>query len=175
MSDLNHQSNQNIGRWMTYLAWVLFLGLLTLAFKKYLDQQNNPNQDIALRYNSDQVAEVTLIQNRQGHYLATGKINDQPVTFLLDTGATHISIPEHIAQSLKLRKGFPAQSRTANGTITVYDTRLKSVSLGAIKLHNIRASINPHMPDDEILLGMSFMKHLELIQKDRQLILRNPI
>lgn len=175
MSNLNHQSSHSIGRWMTYLAWIIFLGLLTLAFKKYLDRQNNPNQDIALHYNSDQIAEVTLVQNRQGHYLANGNINDQPVTFLLDTGATHISIPEHIARRLKLRKGFPAQSRTANGTITVYGTRLNSVSIGAIKLFDIRASINPYMQDDEILLGMSFMKHLELIQRDRQLILRNPV
>ncbi len=175
MSNLNHHSSQNIGRWMTYLAWILFLGLLTLAFKKYLDLQNNPNQDIALHYNSDQIAEVTLVQNRQGHYLANGNINNKAVTFLLDTGATHISIPEHIAQRLELRKGFPSQSRTANGTITVYNTLLNSVSLGAIKLYNIRASINPHMQDDEILLGMSFMKHLELIQRDRQLILKHPI
>lgn len=175
MSTNDHQSSHAIGRWMTYLAWIMFLGILTLAFKKYLDHQNNPNQDIAIHYNSDQIAEVTLLQNRQGHYIANGNINDQAVTFLLDTGATHISIPEHIAQRLRLRKGFPSQSRTANGTITVYDTRLKSVSIGAIKLYNIRASINPHMEDDEILLGMSFMKHLELIQRDRQLTLKHPI
>jgi aspartyl protease family protein len=175
MSTHNDQSSHTIGRWMTYLAWIIFLGLLTLAFKKYLDRQNNPNQNPATHYNSDQIAEVTLLQNRQGHYLANGKINDITVTFLLDTGATHISIPEHIAQRLKLAKGFPSQTRTANGTITVYDTRLNSVSIGTIELNNIRASINPYMQGDEILLGMSFMKHLELIQRDRQLILRNPL
>ncbi len=143
-----------------------------MAFKKYLDQQNNPNQEIAVYYNTDQIAEVVLQQNRQGHYLANGAINGKPVTFLLDTGATHISIPEHIARRLNLTKGFPMKVNTANGAITVYATQLDSVSIGAITLHNIRANINPFMKSDEILLGMSFMKHLELIQREGQLILR---
>ncbi len=159
---------------MIYLAWILFLGILTMAFTKFLDRQNNPNQKIAVSYNADQIAEVVLQQNRQGHYLANGAINDKAVTFLLDTGATHISIPEHIARQLNLTKGFPMKVSTANGAITVYDTRLDSVSIGAITLHNIRANINPFMKSDEILLGMSFMKQLELIQRNGQLILRYP-
>lgn len=156
---------------MIYLAWLLFLALLTFWFNNYLEQQNNPNQNISATWDKD-VAEVKLTQNRYGHYLANGKINHLPVTFLLDTGATLISIPEPIALQLKLKRGLSAKSRTANGTITVYDTRLNSVSIGSIELNNIRATINPHMKSDEILLGMSFMKHLEMTQKGKELILR---
>ncbi len=145
-----------------------------MAFTKYLDRQNNPNQEIAIQYDVDKIAEVILQANRQGHYLANGNINGQAVTFLLDTGATHISIPEKIAKRLKLTKGFPMKVSTANGMITVYDTRLDSVGIGAITLHDIRANINPYMKSNEILLGMSFMKHLELIQRNGQLILKFP-
>ncbi len=165
-------NNHNIGQWMTYLAWILFLGILTMAFKKYLDRQNNPNQEIVVYYNADQIAEVVLRQNRQSHYLANGTINGKTVTFLLDTGATQISIPEHVARRLNLDREIPMKVSTANGTVTVYGTRLDSVSIGAITLHNIRANINPYMKTDEILLGMSFMKYLELIQREGQLILR---
>lgn len=163
--------SSKIGQGMIYLAWFLFLALLTFGFNNYLDHQNNPNQEISDSWDKG-VAEVKLKQNRYGHYLANGQINHQPVTFLLDTGATLISIPESIAQQLQLKKGLPAKSRTANGTITVYDTRLNSVSIGTIELNNIRASINPYMKGDEILLGMSFMKHLEMTQKGKELILK---
>ena len=156
---------------MIYLAWLLFLALLTFGFNNYLEQQNNPNQVVATNFD-ETIAEVRLKQNRQGHYLANGQINHSPVTFMLDTGATLISIPETIADKLKLDKGFPIQSRTANGNITVYSTRLDTVSIGTIELKNIRATINPYMHGNEILLGMSFMKHLEMIQKGKQLILK---
>lgn len=159
------------GQAMIYAAWLLFLAILTFVFNRYLEQQNNPNQNISSSINKNTV-EVRLKQNRYGHYLATGQINHTTVTFLLDTGATLISIPEPIAEKLQLQKGYPSQSRTANGTITVYSTQLDSVSIGDIELRNIRASINPYMTGDEILLGMSFMKHLELIQKNKELILK---
>lgn len=174
MNQQDYQYSQKLGRGMVYIAWILFLGLMTFAFDNFLDRQNNPNQNIPAHIDPNQVPEVTLIQNRDGHYLANGKINNQPVTFLLDTGATDVVIPKHIAQRLKLKQGVATQARTANGLITVYATRLNSVSIGAITLNNIQASINPHMEFDEILLGMSFMKHLDLLQRGKELTLRYP-
>lgn len=164
-------SSSKIGQGMIYIAWILVLVLLTFGFNNYLEQQNNPNQNISAEWNNNS-AEVRLKQNRYGHYVVNGHINNYPVTFLLDTGATLISIPENIANKLQLERGYPAQSRTANGTITVYGTLLNSVRIGSIELNNIRASINPHMAGDEILLGMSFMKHLEMTQKDNELLLK---
>ncbi|MCK5188500.1 MAG: TIGR02281 family clan AA aspartic protease [Methylococcales bacterium] len=167
----NTDNSSKMGQGMTYLAWLLFLALLTFFFNNYLEQQNNPNQKVSSEFDNN-ITEVRLIRNRYGHYIVNGQINHLPVTFLLDTGATLISIPSHIAQKLHLKKGYPVQSRTANGNITVYSTRLDSVSIGAIELNNIRASINPYMAGDEILLGMNFMKHLEMMQKGKELILR---
>ncbi len=167
----NNDQSKKMGQGMIFIAWILFVGVLTFAFNNYLEQQNNPNQDVETQ-SINNIAEVKLIQNRYGHYVVNGQINQHKVTFLLDTGATLISIPAAIAERLQLKKGYPSQSRTANGTITVYGTRLNSVSIGAITLNNIRATINPHMDGDEILLGMSFMKHLEMIQKGNELILR---
>jgi len=46
------------------------------------------------------------------------------------------------------------------------------VELGGIVIKNIRASINPHTPDDQVLLGMGFLKHLELVQKGDFLTIR---
>jgi aspartyl protease family protein len=41
-------------------------------------------------------------------------------------------------------------------------------------LQRVRASINPYMPDEVVLLGMSFMKHLDMTQRDGVLTLRVP-
>ncbi len=153
---------------MIILGWILFLAMLTPLFRNLLEQQNNPNQTPLTEENSE-THTVTLQQNRFGHYVATGSINAQPVTLMLDTGATSVSIPEQLADQLQLRRGYASQVSTANGTITVYSTILEQVELGNIVLHKVRAHINPHMDGDEILLGMSFLKQLEFSQQGDKL------
>jgi aspartyl protease family protein len=169
MSEENFQ--KRLGTWMVVLGWVLALGLLSTYFSGYLDEQNNPNQDLALNQIGTQ-KEVELQRNRYGHYVASGTINNHPVTFMLDTGATDISIPEKIAQRLGLKAGIKFYVDTANGEIDVYATRLDRVGLGPIELNNISANINPYFEGEEILLGMSFLKHLHFSQEGDKLLIR---
>ena len=91
---------------------------------------------------------------------------------MLDTGATDVSVPERLAKNLELRAGHSQIVNTANGSITTFSTQLDRVDLGTIQLSNVQAHINPHMDSDEVLLGMSFLRHLELIQRDGALTLR---
>jgi aspartyl protease family protein len=164
-------TQQRMGRGMIYVAWLLALGLLTWIFSGWLDTQRNPNRQVKSVV-EDGVYAVTLERNRYGHYNASGLINGREVEFLLDTGATTVSVPATVAQQLDLKQGPPVLSSTANGTITTYLTRLASVSVGDITLHNVKANINPHMGGNEVLLGMSFLKHLEFIQRGDTLILK---
>jgi aspartyl protease family protein len=117
-------------------------------------------------------AEVRLQQNRQGHYVVQGAINEIPVVFLLDTGATQVSIPAHIAEQLQLKSYAASQVNTANGRTTVYQTKLEQLSIGNIYLYDVSAHINPSMQSNEILLGMSALKRVEFSQVGKQLILR---
>jgi aspartyl protease family protein len=167
-----NKSKQGLGKGMIYAAWICALGLLTLFFNHFLDKQYNPNQQLTTRANQQGSHDVILQRNRSGHYVASGTINDNPVVFFLDTGATVVSIPAHIADELNLQRGAPILSSTANGTITTYRTQLDSIALGPIELHQVRASINPYMLENEILLGMSFLKHLEFTQRGDIMILR---
>ena len=157
---------------MIYVAWIIFLIFLTLGFNRWYEKQHNPNQSPQGNINADNAAEVTLLRNRQGHYVANGKINGKTVTFILDTGATVISIPASLAKRLNLPAGTPHSVATANGNTTAYSTRLNQVSLGPIQLDDVRASITPGFKGNNILLGMNFLKHLELIQRGNKLILR---
>ncbi len=156
---------------MLIIAWTIALALLTLAFNRWQERQNNPNYN-PVGLDQQGVREVVLQSNHQHHYLATGKINQQTVTFLLDTGASDVVIPQPLAHKLKLRQGAEQYANTANGVVSVYATRIEQLQLGNIHLNNIKASINPAMQSDEVLLGMSALRHIEFSQRGDQLILR---
>ena len=165
-------STINFGKSFIWLAWVIAIALLVFVFQDLLDEQYNPNQDPQRVLQSNGKAQVTLQQNRQGHYLTNGEINGNQVTFLLDTGATQVSIPGHIAEKLSLQTGREQRVQTANGSISVYQTQLNELRIGNIYLYNVAAHINPSMDADEILLGMSALKRVEFSQTGKQLILR---
>ncbi len=157
---------------MTVLAWIVVLGLLGAFFGGCMEKLNNPNQQVSTQLRADGVREVVLQQNRAGHYVASGAINDHPVTFLLDTGATSVSVPASVAARVGLKRGAPLRANTANGVVNTYSTRLAQVRLGDIALNNVRANINPHMQGNDVLLGMSFLRKLEFTQRDRELTIR---
>lgn len=156
---------------MTVVAVFGVVVMVTWLSSDYLDRQHNPNQSVRGQLNDDR-HEITLRANRRGHYVVDGEINDQSVRFFLDTGATTVSIPEAIADRIGLEKGGVVRAETAAGIVNTFATRLDTVKLGPIVMHDIRATINPHTTSDEILLGMSFLRHLELTQKDQELLIR---
>ena len=163
---------RRLGVWMFAAAWVALLATASLLFDDWLTERANPNRRIEATVRADGVREVVLAQNRQGHYITTGTINGTEVVFLLDTGATDVSVPLDVARHLGLRGGTPRRVRTASDIITTYAVVLDRVTIGHIVRHRVRASVNPHMPGDEVLLGMSFLRHIELVQRNRNLTLR---
>ncbi len=165
-------STNKIGKIFVWFAWIIAIALLMLFFQDVLDEQHNPNSQPKMSLNSSGQAEVILKQNRQGHYVTQGTINELSVTFLLDTGATQVSIPAHIADELQLESFGRYRVQTANGTVTVYQTKIDQLSIGNIFLYNVAAHINPAMKTNEILLGMSALKKVEFSQKGKQLTLR---
>ncbi|GHF79631.1 retropepsin-like aspartic protease family protein [Thalassotalea marina] len=161
-----------MGKYFVWLAWCSALGLLVFFFQDILDKQWNPNQSPEFTLSNTGKAEVVLEQNRQGHYVTRGTINGQTVVFLLDTGATNVSIPAHIAEQLSLTSYGSHIAQTANGNVRVFKTTLDELSIGNLFLNNIDASINPGMKTNEILLGMSALKKVEFTQSGKRLILR---
>ncbi len=169
---VNNTETSRIARNMIWLAWSVFIVLLAYFLEQYLQQRRNPNQQVQGSIDNKGVREVRLVQNHRGHYYASGKINGKPVVFLLDTGATSVSIPARLADSLGLKRGKPVLVSTANGVTTAYATRVDRLELGPIVITGLRGSINPNVEYDEVLLGMSVLKNLEIIQRGKQLTIR---
>ncbi len=159
------------GTGMIVVAWIVFLILLYTIFDDQLLQRNNPNQNIVTTVNGLQ-KEVVLQRNVYGHYVTSGSINNYEVTFLLDTGATDVAIPESVAEKIGLPKGRAIMIKTANGNTTAYRTRLNHVAIGDIRLYDLNATILTNVTGQEVLLGMNFLKHFEIVQKGRTLTIR---
>ena len=170
---MTQQSNDSskAAKWMLILAWACLFGLLILVFGDLLEQQANPNQQPVSIMRGEQI-EIRLEQNRQGHYVVSGTINGKPAVFLVDTGATSVSIPARLADEFNLPRGRSCMASTANGRVKITLTEVATLTLGGITLQNVAANINPGMQGEQILLGMSALKQLEFTQRGETLILR---
>ena len=169
--DKSRDFSARAGTFMIAAAWILFLFILFSIFDYSILQRNNPNQNVATAMNGG-TKEIILQRNVHGHYVANGTINYQEITFLLDTGATDIAVPESFANKIGLKKGYAITVKTANGNVKAYRTRLESVAIGDIVLYDLNATILSNMQGDEALLGMNFLKHFEIIQKGNTLTIK---
>jgi aspartyl protease family protein len=158
---------QRTGFGMMLAAALGLLGLLTWFFAGQIDQRANPNRQVHSQVLGERV-EVTLKSDRQGHFIATGSINGRAVDFLVDTGATLVSIPEGLADRMGLERLSPIGLQTAAGPVQGWMTRLDEVRLGDIVQRDVAAAINPGR-HETVLLGMSFLRELEMTQRDGEL------
>lgn len=163
--------DRRLGTVMMVLAWIAGLALAAQWFTGFEERRRNPNQSPVSMHTGETV-QVHLQRNRQGHYLANGMINGQPVTFLLDTGATFVAVPASLAEDLQLQRGRPMMVNTANGLTESWSTRIDTLQLGDIRLHDVSAGIVPGILGEEVLLGMSALKQLDFTQRGNELILR---
>lgn len=160
---------------MIVLGWVLLLGVMVWFANDWLSRESNPNRNVSVVGGAAGASgELVLTRARDGHYYADGEINGKPVKFLLDTGATQIALSRRQANELGLSLGSSGTVQTAAGPATAYQTRLARVRLGSMEMDNLGAMVTEKMSDETVLLGMNFLKRLEMTQRGDQLTLRVP-
>jgi aspartyl protease family protein len=109
---------------------------------------------------------ITLAADGRGMFHADGAVNGIPVRFVVDTGATYVSLgaKDTARLGVDFRKGRPVMMQTANGTVMKYLVKLDRVRLGGIELTGVDGVVG----EQELpyaLLGMSFLNRLEM-QRD---------
>lgn len=154
--------------WMFLIAWLLFFGLCAWFFQTWVVNQEQSTQSELV--DSTEI-KVIITPNRAHHYIAEGEINRHRVKLIIDTGASTVSIPSRLAKKLGLERGYPIRATTASGVVNVFPTQISSLKIGDITLSDIKGTINPHMPTDKVLLGMSALKFLKIELDQGKLVL----
>ncbi|TXI77432.1 MAG: TIGR02281 family clan AA aspartic protease [Dokdonella sp.] len=118
-------------------------------------------------------ARAVLTADSGGHFLTTGNINGTSVRFLVDTGASTIALSAGEARRIGIDSG-KGESRgfhTPNGLVTARVVRLDSVRVGDIVVNRVEAAVVPQeMP--VVLLGLSFLNHLDMQREGQTMTLK---
>lgn len=116
---------------------------------------------------------VTFASDASGHFSVDGQVNGGTVRFLVDTGATLVTLPasEALRLGIDFKRGQPAVSQTANGRVLVYRIRLDAVSVGGMVLNGVDAAVHDSPGLEVSLLGMSFLNRTEMRREGGNLTL----
>ena len=117
---------------------------------------------------------LVLRSDAFGHFTSKGLIDGREVTFLVDTGASVISIGADQAQALGLnyeKNGQSVKVGTANGEVEGWLIDLENVQLGHFVQHNVQALVTPE-PMAYVLLGNSFLDRFHLSRQAQTMTLQ---
>ena len=117
---------------------------------------------------------VTLGPDERGHYIVDGMVNGGYMRFIVDTGATTISMSAADATRLGIdyRSGRRGQSVVADGRrMPTFRVTLDSVTIGDITIFNVEASVSETPGIGGALLGNSFLNRVEMRREGQNLTL----
>lgn len=115
---------------------------------------------------------IVLHAGSNGHFYSTGQINGQTINFLVDTGASAVSLSEGDAQriGIKYQQGQPVQMNTANGISHGWLIQLDRVRVGDVEIYGVEAVVSP-APMRHALLGNSFLTRFQMTRINDQMVL----
>ena len=164
-------SRINIGKMLQQMGiWVLiFMGAIAvIGMWPEIQRTITPRQSVV------DGTTIVLPHARDGHYYLTLDINNVPVEFVVDTGASQVVLTQDDAKRIGLNPSslsYLGTASTANGTVRTAAVRLDTVSLGVITDTSVRAVVNDGQMFGS-LLGMTYLSNFDSITiKDGQLIL----
>jgi len=121
----------------------------------------------------EQIREQVMMDS-YGMFRAYGSINGQSVRFLVDTGASSVSMSARAARKLGIPyrlEGEPITTHTASGVARGWAVKLKSVRLGKLLEHNVRGVVIEGDYPKYILLGMSFLSRMKVEKEGNKMVI----
>lgn len=115
---------------------------------------------------------IVLKVGQGGHFFAQGQINGKDVLMVVDTGATAVTLSAMDAHRIGLNYqfGLPTQMSTANGTVSAWRVKLKTVAIGDIVVGEVNAVVSAG-PLPYVLLGNSFLAHFQMTRTNEEMVL----
>lgn len=146
------------------VIWIAIFG----AFFLYFDARQGPT--IAVAREGVARGEVVIPRSPDGHYYVRGAINGYPIDFMVDTGASIVSVSKEFSRAANLPNGVPANFSTAGGVVAGEIISGQIVEAGGIAVSNLSVSVGMH--GKMALLGQNFLRRIDVIQSNDKMILR---
>ncbi|CUH48178.1 retropepsin-like aspartic protease family protein [Ruegeria atlantica] len=158
------QNRQSLNKTLQQaLAWVfIFIGVIAVVgLWEDIRTTVGPAPQMTV---TGQAIEVPRASD--GHYYLPIDVNGEPITFLVDTGASQIVLSSRDAERVGIdpdQLNYFGRANTANGVVRTAPVRLDTLALGPITDQNISAWVNEGELDKS-LLGMDYLHRFSNIQ-----------
>jgi aspartyl protease family protein len=107
--------------------------------------------------------EIEIPVARDGHYYLEGSVNGAPITFMIDTGATYVSVSGKFAVAARLPEGVKGLFSTANGSVEGRIVKDQEVVAEGFRISGLSVAVTP-LGSKQGLLGQNFLKRFEVSQ-----------
>ena len=149
---------------LIFVFWLGVIGLLYTGMTHYLKPKS-----VTISANGD----LVIPRAKDGHFYAMGLVNGKPVNFMVDTGASMVTVSEEFAKSAGLARGSATIFKTANGDLPGRIVPGVPVALGPVSVSSVRVGVGLVGGNaSEALLGQSFLSRFEVLMSKEQMVLR---
>ena len=131
-------------------------------------QRMTLSQQISSSFQTAERGEVAIARTEANQYITPIHINGRRIEALVDTGASVMALSETHARQLDLQydiKRARGQVTTASGVARACHLVLRNVSVGGITVSGVPAVVVEGDYPSQVLLGMSYLRHIELSEK----------
>ena len=162
------QKTARLGALAIAAVWLAVAGVLYLVFDQIEQKRQASLKPYALSS-----GDLVIPRQRDGHFHVEGEVNCQPVRFLVDTGASHVSVSQALATQAGLPEGQNITLHTANGQRPGQLVRSVPVRAGHLVMNDTSVIVGlTGMPTEQALLGQAFLKHFDVEIRRDEMVLR---
>lgn len=132
------------------------------------------NRDVGGTYAESGPASTNLARQADGHFITPGRINNRWVEFMVDTGATSVTLNSFTASHLGIEyvNAPTVEVGTAQGNTQAHQVVLSSVAVGDVLLTNVQAFVIEGRFPQTILLGNTFLSRINMRIENNTMILQ---
>ena len=153
-----------IGSLAIFLFWLTIIGLLYLIATQVLKPK--PVTVTAM-------GDLVIPKARDGHYYAEGTVGGKPVVFMVDTGASMVTVSDALARMAGLDAGVATTFQTANGPLQGRTLTGVPVTVGPFRVSGVRVGVGLVGGEpDQALLGQSFLSKFDILLAGNTMTLR---
>jgi aspartyl protease family protein len=152
------------------IASIVWLGLLAGGWYAF-EHLGRSTPEVRGCDNGGAAREIVVDASRDGHFYLEGMVNDLPMRFLVDTGASYVTVGLRNARQAGIPDGMPAVLDTANGRVEGRLARRQKIRVACLEVDDVTVAVNPGL-GEVALLGQNVLRRFEVIQSGRELRLR---